>query len=128
MMLPVHVVMPAGVRDPARPSGGNGYDVRVCDGLAARGWPVRELEAPGTWPHPDRAALDRLAALAAGIPDGDPVLVDGLVGCTAPEVLELLVGRVRLVLLVHMPLGGQREGRALAAADAVVVTSAWTKR
>jgi glycosyltransferase involved in cell wall biosynthesis len=124
----VHVVMPDGVRDPARPSGGNVYDVRVCDGLAARGWPVREVEAPGAWPHPDRADLARLAALVAEVPDGAVVLVDGLVGSAAPEELESLAARARLVLLVHMPLADEREARALAAADAVVVTSRWTRR
>jgi hypothetical protein len=128
MTLGVHVVMPEGVRDPARPSGGNVYDVRVCDGLAARGWPVREIEAPGAWPHPDRAALTRLAERVAEAPDGAVVLVDGLVGSTAPEVLESLAARVRVVLLVHMPLDDEREARALGAADALVVTSGWAKR
>jgi len=120
--------MPAGVRDPARPSGGNLYDVRVCDGLAARGWPVREVEAPGAWPHPDPAALARLAELVAAIPDRDVVLVDGLVGSAAPEALHALAGRVRLLVLVHMPLDDEREARALAAADALVVPSRWAKR
>ena len=124
----MQVVVPAGIRDPARPSGGNVYDVRVCDGLAARGWPVREVEAPGSWPHPDRASLARLAELVAGIPDGDVVLVDGLVGSTVPEVLGSLAERVRLVVLVHMPLGNKREAQALAAADALVVPSRWAKR
>ena len=33
----VHVVVPAGIDDPARPSGGNRYDRRLCDGLARAG-------------------------------------------------------------------------------------------
>ena len=31
----LHVVVPDGVDDPARPSGGNTYDRRLCTGLAA---------------------------------------------------------------------------------------------
>ena len=47
----VHVVLPDGVDDPSRPSGGNVYDRRLCDGLAARGWTVREHVAVGHRGH-----------------------------------------------------------------------------
>ena len=57
-------MLPGGIDDPAAPSGGNRYDRRVCDGLAALGWTVREHPVPGTWPQPDRAARARLAARA----------------------------------------------------------------
>ena len=68
----VHVVVPDGVDDPARPSGGNVYDRRLVDELA-RGWAGRcaSTGSPGT-------------SIAAGcwptLPDGAVVLVDGLVG------------------------------------------------
>ena len=84
MSRPVHVVTPAGVRDPARPSVGNTYDVRVCAGLAARGRQVREHEIQGAWPHPGPADLARLATVVESLPDADVLLVDGLVGSTAP--------------------------------------------
>jgi len=135
MSRPVHVVMPAGVRDPARPSGGNAYDVRVCAGLAARGRPVREHEVQGAWPHPDPADTDRLATVVGSLLDGDVLLVDGLVASTAPEVIQLASDRLHVLVLVHMPLGhgspapevAERERRGLAAADLVVVTSEWTQ-
>src|SRR3954454_2651339 len=57
----VCVVLPEGIDDPTRPSGGNRYDRRLCAGLAARGWYVRELGVPVDWPHPDDAALAALA-------------------------------------------------------------------
>jgi glycosyltransferase involved in cell wall biosynthesis len=70
------------------------------------------------------------------IPDRAVVLVDGLVGSPAPEVLVPEAGRVRLVALVHMPLGEgtadgrvrEREGAVLSAAASVVTTSAWARR
>lgn len=133
---PVHLVMPAGVRDPSRPSGGNAYDVRVCAGLAARGWSVREHEVPGDWPAPDQAARDRVSQVLSRLAAGDAVLVDGLVASAVPDALESQAGRLRLGALVHMPLAhahpgarevAAREERALVAAAVVVTTSAWTR-
>jgi len=123
----VHVVMPAGVRDPARPSGGNVYDLRVCAGLAARELSVREYEVVGAWPHPDDAALSALSGLLESVPNGDIVLVDGLVGSAAPKALAAHTDRLRIVLLMHMPLDHEREEQALAAVDVVIATSSWTK-
>ncbi|MBS1880585.1 MAG: glycosyltransferase family 4 protein, partial [Actinobacteria bacterium] len=64
------------------------------------------------------------------------VLLDGLIASTAPEVLVSQASRLRLVVLVHMPLGHRppdgdarrRERAALAAVTATVTTSAWTRR
>ena len=118
------MVVPAGIDDPARPSGGNTYDRRVRNGLAAEGWAVHvhEVLAP-------RAAL--VAALPE-IPDGSLVLIDGLVASPAPDVLVTESRRLRLVALMHMPLGGaepdQREGAMLSEVAAVVATSAWARR
>jgi glycosyltransferase involved in cell wall biosynthesis len=124
----VHIVMPAGVRDLLRPSGGNAYDVRVCAGLDGRGWSVHEHEVDGAWPDPGAADLSLLAGALESVPCGDVVLIDGLVGSAAPKVLAAHADRLRLALLVHMPLGHAREEQALEAAHVVVVTSEWTKR
>jgi glycosyltransferase involved in cell wall biosynthesis len=126
----VHVIVPEAIDDPLRPSGGNTYDRRVCDGLAALGWSVRE--------HAVRDAT-ALARVVPGIPDGAVVLLDGLIASTAPEALVPRARRLRQVVLVHMPLGHRppgneagavraREREVLAAAAAVVTTSAWTRR
>jgi glycosyltransferase involved in cell wall biosynthesis len=133
----VHVVVPEGIDDPAAPSGGNTYDRRVCLGLASLGWSVHEHAVPGPWPHPGAAALAALADAVQTIPDGALALLDGLVASTAPEVLVPEAGRLRLVVLMHMPLGlrasqeadGARSGEraVLSAAAAVVTTSAWTR-
>ncbi len=115
----VHVIVPEGIDDPARPSGGNTYDRRVCEGLVALGWTVREHAVP------DTAALAR--ALRR-IPDGAVVLLDGLIASPAPAALVPEADRLRQVVLVHMPLGNPRERTVLEAAAAVVVTSEWTRR
>jgi glycosyltransferase involved in cell wall biosynthesis len=112
----VHVIVPEGVDDPARPSGGNTYDRRVCRGLAALGWSVHE-HAVGDLAH----ALGR-------IPDGAVVLLDGLIASPAPEKVVPHADRLRQVVLVHMPFGDRREREVLEAATAVVVTSEWTRR
>ena len=109
-MTTVHVVVPEGIDDPARPSGGNVYDRRLCRGLAALGWTVHEHTAP--------APLER-------IPSGATVLVDGLV---ASEALVPHARRLRVVVLLHMPMGDRRECAVLSAATAVITTSAWSRR
>ncbi|WP_039908453.1 glycosyltransferase family 4 protein [Micromonospora lupini] len=126
----VHVVLPGDIDDPATPSGGNAYDRRVCAGLGESGWVVREHATPGTWPHPDLAARAALAGLLAALPDDAVVLVDGLIASTVPDLLAPHARRLRLVVLVHMPLDDEveAEGRALATARAVVTTSEWTRR
>jgi glycosyltransferase involved in cell wall biosynthesis len=132
----VHVVVPDGIDDPARPSGGNAYDRQVCRGLASLGWSVDEHAVPGSWPRPDAAALEALAGVVEQIPDGAVVLLDGLVASTVPEVLVPHASRLRLVVLLHMALGDrpldddarEREAAVLSSAAAVVTTSAWTRR
>jgi glycosyltransferase involved in cell wall biosynthesis len=73
-----------------------------------------------------------LADAIERIPDGSVVLVDGLVASPAPDVLVPASQRLRLVALVHMPLGqvepDEREGAVLRSAAAVVTTSAWSRR
>ncbi len=116
----VHLVVPEGIDDPARPSGGNTFDRRVRDGLHADGWAVHV--------HEVTAAHGVLADALARIPDGAVVLLDGLVASPAPEVLVPEADRLRLVVLVHMPLENDREAAVLSVAQAVVTTSAWTRR
>ncbi len=135
-MSAVHIIVPEGIDDPARPSGGNTFDRLVCRDLAAAGWTVHVHGVPGTWPRPDASSYAALAGAVRGIPDGAVVLLDGLVASPAPDVLVPEAGRLRLVVLVHMPLGQstrrdgarEREGAMLTAATSVVTTSAWGRR
>jgi glycosyltransferase involved in cell wall biosynthesis len=129
----VHVVVPDGIDDHARPSGGNSYDRRLCGELTACGWDVRERVVPGPWPRPDTAALSRLRRAVGGVPDGGLVLLDGLIASAGGGVLVPESARLRQVVLVHMPFGGvavagDAECAVLMSARAVVTTSAWTRR
>ena len=137
-MRTVHVVVPDGVDDPLRPSGGNTYDRMLCGGLTALGWLVREHRVPGQWPDPDAGSLAGLGQSLGDLPDGSLVVLDGLVGCAAPDVLAPEGARLRLVVLVHLPLGvgaatgghddhRARECTCLLSAAAVVATSSWTR-
>ncbi|MEU8264620.1 glycosyltransferase family 4 protein [Micromonospora sp. NPDC048999] len=127
-MATVHVVLPGDIDDPATPSGGNAYDRRVCLGLAALGWTVREHPVPGDWPHPGAGERSALAGLLAALPAGALVLLDGLVAAPVPEVLTPHARRLRLVVLVHLPFEDEAEARSLAAATGVITTSEWTRR
>ncbi|MEV0133223.1 glycosyltransferase family 4 protein [Dactylosporangium sp. NPDC050688] len=124
----VHVVLPNDIDDPATPSGGNTYDREVCNGLVAAGWTVREHAVPGAWPEPSAASRAGLARVLGAVPDGALVLLDGLIASVVPAVLREHAQRLRLVVLVHMPLDNEREREALVTARAVVTTSSWTRR
>ncbi|MEZ5092672.1 hypothetical protein [Nocardioides sp.] len=127
-MRAVHAVVPAGVDDPRRPSGGNSYDRQVLRGLAARGWEVHERSVTGPWPEADPAAQGRLAGVLDDIGDGAVVLVDGLVASLSDRALVAAARRLRVVPLVHLPVGPDpREGRVLDAAAVVVATSRHTR-
>lgn len=139
-MSTVHVVVTDCIDDPARPSGGNVYDRRICDELALIGWSVHEHAVPGDWPRPEAAAHTALTDTLTGLADGALVLIDGLIASAATD-LPVHARRLRVVVLVHMPLaqgplwqgaGDPAETRAvelaaLSTAAAVVATSRWTK-
>src|SRR5262245_56294069 len=103
----VHVVLPNDIDDPASPSGGNTYDRRICDGLVGSGWLVHEHAVPGRWPQPGETARADLIRTFSAIPDQAAVLLDGLVASAVPEVLVSQARRLRLVVLVHLPLGDE---------------------
>ncbi|MFR9800388.1 glycosyltransferase family 4 protein [Streptomyces sp. MS06] len=137
----VHFVMPDGVDDLAAPSGGNAYDRRICLDLPGFGWQVRKHHAAGPWPRPDAAARAGLARTLRELPDGAVVLLDGLVACGAPETVVPEAERLRLAVLVHLPLGDEtgltpavaadldaRERTVLREVSAVIATSDWAVR
>jgi glycosyltransferase involved in cell wall biosynthesis len=135
----VHVVVPEGFDNPAQPTGGNIYDQRVCAGLAEAGWEVLVSAVAAAWPVPASRPRAGLARVVAAIPDGEVALIDGLIASPAAARLLPHAGRIRMTVLLHMPLataldtrddaGAQRSERAvLHAATGVVVTSEWARQ
>jgi glycosyltransferase involved in cell wall biosynthesis len=173
---PLWAVLPAGVDDPAAPSGGNRYDRIVLNLLtgapappadpaltggsagpggsplpgssplgggaaALAGRDVHEIAVAGTWPDPGPTARAALARALADIPEMSDVLLDGLVACGVPEILAAHRHRLRLIVLVHLPLSEETglsdadatrlratERAALHLAHAVIATSETTAR
>jgi glycosyltransferase involved in cell wall biosynthesis len=125
----VSFVVPEGIDDASRVSGGNVFDRRLRDGLVEIGWRVQTTEVEIGSEAAARAALE-------AVPDGGIALVDGLVAGRAPAAIEDAAGRLRIVVLAHMvsaafgdagadAIDGER--RALRAAHEVIVTSPWTR-
>jgi glycosyltransferase involved in cell wall biosynthesis len=135
----VHVIVPEGFDNPEKPSGGNIYDQRVCAGLAEAGWEVVVVTVAAAWPVRGPGASADLARVVSAIPDGETVLIDGLIASPAAAQLLPHTGRIRMTVLLHMPLatavdthhdaGAECSERSvLGAAAGVVVTSEWTRR
>jgi glycosyltransferase involved in cell wall biosynthesis len=134
----VHVIVPEGFDDPGQPTGGNVYDRRVCAGLAEAGWEVLVAPVAAAWPVPGSGARADLARVVSAIPDGETVLIDGLIASPSAAQLLLHTGRIRMTVLLHMPLATavdthhdataeQSERAVLRAAAGVIVTSEWTR-
>ncbi len=119
-------IVPEGIDDLDRTSGGNLYDRQLRQGLAARGWTLRTaLVADRT------AAADALAGISV---DGI-ALVDGLVAGWVPDAIEAAAARTPVVIIAHMVTAAfpgavaelvNAESRALSAASRVIATSEWT--
>lgn len=137
----LHFVMPGGVDDLARPSGGNAYDRRICLDLPGFGWQVHKHAIDGEWPRPSETARAELARTLREFPDGTVVLLDGLVACGVPEIILPEAERLCLAVLVHLPLGDEtglepevaadldaKERTTLRAVSAVIATSDWAVR
>jgi glycosyltransferase involved in cell wall biosynthesis len=133
----VHVVVPEGFDDPGQPTGGNIYDRRICAGLAEAGWDVLVHTVAPAWPASGSGA--DLARIVSAVPDGETVLIDGIIASPAAARLLPHTGRMRMTVLLHMPLAtaldihhdaGARysEGLVLRAAAGVVVPSEWTRQ
>ena len=104
MRSPLWAVLPGGIDDPAAPSGGNRYD-RVVLSLLDRD--VHEIAITGSWPSPRAASRFALDQALSEIPDKSDVLLDGLVACGVPDLLEVHAERLRLIVLVHLPLSDE---------------------
>src|SRR5262249_44346551 len=111
----------------------------VGAGRAEAGWDVGVTTVAAAWRVPDLGARAHLARIVSGIPDGATVLIDGLIASAAAAQLLPHTGRIRMTVLLHMPLASaldthhddraQRSERAvLRAVTGVIATSEWTRQ
>lgn len=139
MTTDVALVVPIGVDDETVPTGGNVYDRQMRVGLTKAGLRIQQIAVAGSWPRPAAADCAELARSLDSLPDGLPVLLDGLIACGVPEVVVPRAARLQLAVLVHMPLAddvalspgvatelARRERETLLAVGAVVTTSSAT--
>ncbi|WP_051898700.1 glycosyltransferase family 4 protein [Sciscionella sediminilitoris] len=125
-------MIPFLIPESAEPSGGHVYNAHIAAGLG-----LREVVLPGPWPEQDQSARIELAAELAMRPQGSQVIIDGLVACGQPDILVPQAKRLKITVLVHLPLADEtgadpelerREGVALRAVHAVIATSESTAR
>ena len=122
-------------------TGGYAYDRAIIARLRELGLVVEVLTLSAEFPFPTRTTHKVTAARFAALPAGAQVIVDGLAFGAMAEIAETEQHRLRLLALCHHPLAletgldenvaadlRQSETRALAAAVAVIVTSAATAR
>jgi len=122
-------------------TGGYLYDARIVHELRLAGTHVDVHEVEGRFPDVDESSKKQLHAALGSIPEGSPVVIDGLAMGGAPDVIEAHADRLCIVALVHHPLADETglgpkerarfealERDALAHARGVVVTSPYTAR
>lgn len=123
------------------PTGGYAYDRRIIHELERLGWHIEFVDVGEGFPWPTEATLSTAQARLLKVPDGQPIVMDGLALGVLPAVASELARRNPLLALVHHPLAlewglsakqadilRRSERAALASAQAVVVTSPTTAR
>jgi glycosyltransferase involved in cell wall biosynthesis len=127
--------------DLATPTGGYAYDRRMIEELQQLGWQVDVVGLGDGFPRPSAVQKTFAQERLATVPNDIPVVIDGLALGVLPEAAAMVRERHPLIALVHHPLAletglspaeadamRESERRALASANAVVVTSAPTAR
>lgn len=122
-------------------TGGYVYDRTMIAGLRGLGWRVGVHGLDGSYPYPSIEANAHAEHVFSELTDDACVLVDGLAFGAMPQIIETHSKRLRIVALIHMPLGSevgiepdvaerlrQQEQRALQLARHVIVTSRITER
>ncbi len=133
-----HLIVPG---DPDTLTGGSIYDRLMAVQLRKLGWDVTVTGLEGRFPDADRTAVRAVQNCLSSIADGSLVVVDGLALGAVPELAAQHACRLKLIGLVHHPLGDEtglsddrqqayhvREVAALSVTRGIVVTSGFTAR
>ncbi len=124
-----------------RLTGGTLYDKRMVRGLRALGWTVDVHEIAGTFPDGDDAARRTADHILRALRDQARVVVDGLALPALSGRLADQAGRLRTIVLLHLPVAraaglagparrdlSAREAAGLAMASRIVVPSRTVRR
>ena len=90
--------------DLATPTGGYAYDRRMIAELKGLGWTVDVIDLGDGYPRPEAANRAAALALLTGMPQGQPIAIDGLAFGVLPAAAASLHTRNPLIALVHHPL------------------------
>jgi glycosyltransferase involved in cell wall biosynthesis len=125
--------------DLATPTGGYAYDRRIIAELRTLGWTIDVIDLGEGYPRPDVANRAAALTLLTGMPQGQPIAIDGLAFGVLPAAAASLHERNPLIAIVHHPLALESglsfadatdfrasERTALEFARLVIVTSAST--
>jgi len=86
------------------PTGGYAYDRRITNELRRLGWDMQHVALSGQFPLPDPTTLAQTYRTLAQVPEGIPIVVDGLALGALPDIGGHLGAQQPLVALVHHPL------------------------
>ncbi len=127
--------------DLSTPTGGYAYDRRMIAELEALDWRVDCINLGENFPWPTKEVRTTAEARLLMVPEGCPIVVDGLALGALPEAARRLRANHLLIALIHHPLALETgltpeqadilrasEKAALAASKHVVVTSQATAR
>ncbi len=123
------------------PTGGYAYDKRMIAELGRLGWDVDVIDLGNEFPRPSETASKAASEKLLAVPQGMPLVIDGLAFGTMFVIASRLALRRKLVALVHHPLALESgltraeaatfqimERAALSAPGRVVTTSHTTAR
>jgi glycosyltransferase involved in cell wall biosynthesis len=124
-----------------QPTGGYAYDRRVITELRRLGASIDIVDLGENFPRPTKATTDAALGRLQTVPDGVPIVIDGLALGVLPQAAEAMRETNPVIALVHHPLALETgltdaeaqallasERAALAAARHVIVTSSATGR
>ena len=90
--------------DLATPTGGYGYDRRIIAELKTLGWTIDVVDLGKGYPRPDAENWAAALPLLTRMPQGQPIVIDGLAFGVLPAAAASLHQRNPLIALVHQPL------------------------
>lgn len=90
--------------DITQKTGGYIYERKLLEGLRAAGHPVEHIAVAGTFPDPSADEMEDALSKMAGVPDGVPLIIDGLLfGGMATSGFARI--KAPVIAMIHHPLG-----------------------